>query len=48
MAQDLEWPPVSEVVLVDVIGELAEKGQRKILLNLKAVNRSGTGELVRK
>src|ERR1700729_4075526 len=46
----LAFGPGSGVVLADIIGELAKKGQRKILLNLKAVkyiDSSGLGELVR-
>jgi anti-sigma B factor antagonist len=38
------------VVLGDVIGELAKKGQRKVLLNLKDVkyiDSSGMGDVVR-
>jgi anti-sigma B factor antagonist len=38
------------VVLGDVIGELAKKGQRKVLLNLKDVkyiDSSGIGDVVR-
>ena len=50
VGEALAFGPGSGVVLTDVIGELAKKGQRKILLNLKAVkyiDSSGIGELVR-
>ena len=50
VGEALAFGPGSGVVLADVIGELAKKGQRKILLNLKAVkyiDSSGLGELVR-
>jgi anti-sigma B factor antagonist len=50
VGEALAFGPGSGVVLVDVIGELAKKGQRKILLNLKAVkyiDSSGIGDLVR-
>ena len=50
VGEALAFGPGSGVVLTDVIGELAKKGQRKILLNLKAVkyiDSSGLGELVR-
>jgi anti-sigma B factor antagonist len=46
----LAFGPGSGVVLGDVIGDLAKKGQRKILLNLKDVtyiDSSGTGDVVR-
>lgn len=50
VGEALAFGPGSGVVLADVIGELVKKGQRKILLNLKAVkyiDSSGLGELVR-
>jgi anti-sigma B factor antagonist len=50
VGEALAFGPGSGVVLADVIGELAKKGQRKILLNLKAVkyiDSSGIGDLVR-
>jgi anti-sigma B factor antagonist len=50
VGEALAFGPGSGVVLADVIGELSKKGQRKILLNLKAVkyiDSSGLGELVR-
>jgi anti-sigma B factor antagonist len=50
VGEALAFGPGSGVVLTDVIGELAKKGQRKILLNLTAVkyiDSSGLGELVR-
>ena len=50
VGEALAFGPGSGVVLSDVIGELAKKGQKKILLNLKAVkyiDSSGLGELVR-
>jgi len=50
VGEALAFGPGSGVVLADVVGELAKKGQRKILLNLKAVkyiDSSGIGELVR-
>lgn len=50
LGEALAFGPGSGVVLSDVIGELAKKGQRKILLNLKDVkyiDSSGIGELVR-
>ncbi len=50
VGEALAFGPGSGVVLADVIAELAEKGQRKILLNLKGVkyiDSSGIGELVR-
>jgi anti-sigma B factor antagonist len=50
VGEALAFGPGSGVVLGDVIGQLAKKGQRKILLNLKAVkyiDSSGIGELVR-
>lgn len=46
----LAFGPGSGVVLGDVIGELAKKGQRKVLLNLKDVkyiDSSGMGDVVR-
>jgi anti-sigma B factor antagonist len=50
VGEALAFGPGSGVVLSDVIAELAKKGQRKILLNLKGVkyiDSSGIGELVR-
>ena len=50
VGEALAFGPGSGVVLTDVIGELAKKGQKKILLNLKAVkyiDSSGIGDLVR-
>jgi len=50
LGEALAFGPGSGVVLSNVIGDLAKKGQRKILLNLKAVkyiDSSGIGELVR-
>jgi anti-sigma B factor antagonist len=50
VGEALAFGPRSGVVLADVISELAKKGQRKILLNLKAVkyiDSSGIGDLVR-
>jgi anti-sigma B factor antagonist len=50
VGEALAFGPGSGVVLADVISELAKKGQRKILLNLKAVkyiDSSGIGDLVR-
>ena len=50
VGEALAFGPGSGVILADVIGKLARKGQRKILLNLKAVkyiDSSGLGELVR-
>ena len=46
----LAFGPGSGVVLGDIIGELAKKGQRKVLLNLKDVkyiDSSGMGDVVR-
>ena len=46
----LAFGPGSGVVLGDIIGELAKKGQRKVLLNLKDVkyiDSSGLGDVVR-
>ena len=37
VGEALAFGPGSGVILADVIGELAKKGQRKILLNLNAV-----------
>jgi len=50
VGEALAFGPGSGVVLTDVIGELAKKDQKKILLNLKAVkyiDSSGIGDLVR-
>jgi anti-sigma B factor antagonist len=50
VGEALAFGPGSGVVLADIIGELAGKRQRKILLNLKAVkyiDSPGIGELVR-
>jgi anti-sigma B factor antagonist len=50
VGEALAFGPGSGVILADVIGDLAKKGQRKILLNLKGVkyiDSSGIGELVR-
>jgi anti-sigma B factor antagonist len=46
----LAFGPGSGVVLGDIIGELANKGQRKVLLNLKDVkyiDSSGMGDVMR-
>jgi anti-sigma B factor antagonist len=46
----LAFGPGSGVVLGDIIGELAKKGQRKVLLNLKGVkyiDSSGMGDVMR-
>ncbi|HUC31060.1 MAG TPA: STAS domain-containing protein, partial [Candidatus Acidoferrum sp.] len=46
----LAFGPGSGVVLGDIIGELAKKGQRKVLLNLKDVkyiDSSGMGDVMR-
>jgi anti-sigma B factor antagonist len=50
VGEALAFGPGSGVVLGDVIGELAKKGQRKVLLNLKDVkyiDSSGIGDVVR-
>ena len=50
VGEALAFGPGSGVILADVIGDWAKKGQRKILLNLKGVkyiDSSGIGELVR-
>jgi len=50
VGEALAFGPGSGVVLGDVIGELAKKGQRKVLLNLKDVkyiDSSGIGDVLR-
>ena len=50
VGEALAFGPGSGLILMDVIRELAKKGQKKILLNLKDVkyiDSSGIGDLVR-
>jgi anti-sigma B factor antagonist len=50
VGEAVAFGPGSGVVLGEIIGELAKKGQRKILLNLKDVkyiDSSGMGDVVR-
>jgi len=50
VGEALAFGPGRGVVLGDVIGELAKKGQRKVLLNLKDVkyiDSSGIGDVLR-